>query len=61
MEGTNVCSPTRPEVGMGGLTAGRGRDMTSLHTFLHTQYVYVFGRGMGVGGSVSQPIIMALC
>lgn len=24
---------------MGGLTAGRGSDMTSLHTFLHTPYV----------------------
>lgn len=28
---------------MGGPTAGRGRDMTSLHTFLHTWYVYVLG------------------
>lgn len=28
---------------MGGLTAGRGRDMTSLHTFLHTQYGYMLG------------------
>lgn len=29
-----------------------GGDMTSLHTFLHTQYVYVLG-----GGSVSSPSV----
>lgn len=45
---------------MGGPTAGReggrrGRGMTSVHTFLLTQYGYV------LRGSVSHSISMALC